>query len=44
MDVAPGETETIRARWPRRGLAFIELDQIDDTGDRTAVEVRVPGR
>ena len=44
MDVAPGETETIRTRWPARGLAFVELDQIDPSGTRTAIEVRVPGR
>ncbi len=44
MDVAAGETETIRTRWPARGLAFIELDQIDPSGERTAIEVRVPGR
>jgi 4-amino-4-deoxy-L-arabinose transferase-like glycosyltransferase len=43
MDVAPGEAGTIRTRWPARGLAFIELDQIG-AGERPAIEVRVPGR
>lgn len=35
---------TTRTRWPARGLAAIELDQIAYAGERTAIEVRVPGR
>jgi len=44
IQVGPGETGTVRARWPARGLAFIELDQIDRSGEPVTVEVRVPGR
>lgn len=44
MDLAAGETATIRTRWPARGLAFIELDQTDHSAGRFPIEVRVPGR
>jgi hypothetical protein len=44
IQVGPVETGTVRARWPARGLAFIELDQIDRAGEPAAIEVRVPGR
>ncbi len=44
MDLAAGETRTVRTLWPARGLAFIELDQIGPAGERPAIEVRVPGR
>jgi 4-amino-4-deoxy-L-arabinose transferase-like glycosyltransferase len=44
MDLAAGETRTIRTLWPARGLAFIELDQVGPSGERPAIEVRVPGR
>jgi 4-amino-4-deoxy-L-arabinose transferase-like glycosyltransferase len=44
MDVSAGETRTIRTRWPERGLAFIELDQVGPSGERPAIEVQVPGR
>lgn len=44
MDLAAGETETIRTIWPARGLAFIELDQVGPSAQRPAIEVRVPGR
>jgi hypothetical protein len=44
MDLNPGETGTVRSRWPAGGLAFVELDQIDGSREPTAIEVRVPGR
>lgn len=44
LQVGPGETGTVRTRWPARGLAFIELDQIDGSGEPAIIEVRVPGR
>ena len=44
MELAAGETGMIRTRWPARGLAFIELEQIGPSGERPAIEVRVPGR
>ena len=34
-------TQTIRPRWPARGPASIELDQIDRAGERSAIEERV---
>ncbi|HSC28662.1 MAG TPA: glycosyltransferase family 39 protein [Vicinamibacterales bacterium] len=42
IGLPPGEASTVHARWPPRGLAFIELDQVG--GDPATVEVRVPGR
>jgi 4-amino-4-deoxy-L-arabinose transferase-like glycosyltransferase len=43
MELAPGETRTIRTIWPARGLAFVELDQVGNV-ERAPIEVRVPGR
>jgi 4-amino-4-deoxy-L-arabinose transferase-like glycosyltransferase len=44
IDLAAGETGTIRTLWPRRGLAFIELDHQGSSGERPVVEVRSSGR
>jgi hypothetical protein len=44
LDVDAGERKTITTRWPARGLAYVELDQIEDAGRPATVEVRVPGR
>ena len=44
LDLAAGETGTIRTLWPRRGLAFIELDHLGSSAERPVIEVRASGR
>jgi hypothetical protein len=44
MQVAAGEEGFIRTLWPDRGLAFVELDQVDPTESRPTIELRVPKR
>jgi 4-amino-4-deoxy-L-arabinose transferase-like glycosyltransferase len=44
LDLAAGETGTIRTLWPRRGLAFIELDHFGSSAERPVIEVRASGR
>ena len=44
VDLAAGETATIRTLWPRRGLAFIELDDLGPSAERPVIEVRASGR
>ena len=42
LELGAGETTTIKAMWPPRGLAFIELDQPGPTNSPAPVAVSVP--
>jgi hypothetical protein len=44
IQVAAGETGVIRALWPSRGLAFVELDATGPNGSLEGILVAVDGR
>jgi hypothetical protein len=44
VQIAAGQAQTIRILWPRRGLAFIELDAVNPDGTAAVVQLTVEQR